>query len=142
MCSPSVHFQEPPSFLFVTHLYYSDLIWVTKLPAQDAPVGFYGTGVTVLGFHGASSLRQRVFYSDARFSIEKEQPPATNSQRAQYASFTRRSCESATSCQWIQLSGYNKRPRIFRYGVFFKNKPAMTYSPTPTKVQYHRREES
>ena len=46
------------------------------------------------------------------------------------------------------FSGYNnfgrcnKRPRIFRYGVFLKNKPAMTYSPTPTKVQYHRREES
>jgi len=37
---------------------------------------------------------------------------------------------------------YNKKPRIFRYGVFLKNKPAMTYSPTPTKVQYHRREES
>ncbi len=151
MCSPSVHFQEPPSFLFVTHLYYSDLIWVTKLPAQDAPVGFYGTGVTVLGFHGASSLRQRVFYSDARFSIEKEQPQLpirsahnTPASRGAHANLPHRvsGYNSATSCQWIQLSGYNKRPRIFRYGVFFKNKPAMTYSPTPTKVQYHRREES
>ena len=42
----------------------------------------------------------------------------------------------------IHIGRHNKRPRIFRYGVFFKNKPAMTYSPTPTKVQYHRREES
>ncbi len=44
MCSPSVHFQEPPSFLFVTHLYYLDLIWATKLPTQDAPVGFVVQG--------------------------------------------------------------------------------------------------
>ena len=47
VCSPSVHFQEPPSFLFVTHLYYSDLIWATKLPAQDAPVGLYDTGLSM-----------------------------------------------------------------------------------------------
>ena len=100
-------------------------------------MGFYGTGVTVLGFHGASSLRQRVFYSDARFSITKERPqlPIRSAHNTPASRDTH--AESAT-----RISGYNKRPRIFRYGVFFKNKPAMTYSPTPTKVQYHRREES
>ena len=120
VCSPSVHFQEPPSFLFVTHLYYSDLIWVTKLPAQDAPVGFYGTGVTVLGFHGASSLRQRVFYSDARFSIEKEQPQLpirsahnTPASRGAHANLPHR------------VSGYNsadttKDPVSFDTGSFSK----------------------
>ena len=35
-----------------------------------------------------------------------------------------------------------KDPVSFDTGPFSKNKPAMTYSPTPTKVQYHRREES
>ena len=44
--------------------------------------------------------------------------------------------------EYNNFGEYNKRPRIFRYGVFLKNKPAMTYSPTPTKVQYHRRKES
>ena len=100
-------------------------------------MGFYGTGVTVLGFHGASSLRQRVFYSDARFSIEKEQPQLPIRSAHNTPASRGAHAESAT-----RISEYNKRPRIFRYGVFFKNKPAMTYSPTPTKVQYHRREES
>ena len=87
MCSPSVHFQEPPSFLFVTHLYYSDLIWVTKLPAPDTPVGFTELGLQYWGFGGASSLRQRVFCSGARFSIEKEQPrPPVRSTRNTLAS--------------------------------------------------------
>ena len=100
-------------------------------------MGFYGTGVTVLGFHGASSLRQRVFYSDARFSIEKEQSQLPiRSARNTLAS------RGAHTGPLIHIGRHNKRPRIFRYGVFFKNKPAMTYSPTPTKVQYHRREES
>ena len=106
------------------------------------PCGFlrhwgYSTGVSRRKFSAATGFLYR-----RTLQHREGATPATNSQRAQYASFTRRSCESATSCQWIQLSGYNKRPRIFRYGVFFKNKPAMTYSPTPTKVQYHRREES
>ncbi len=35
-----------------------------------------------------------------------------------------------------------RTPCLSTWGSRFKNKPAMTYSPTPTKVQYHRREES
>ena len=41
------------------------------------------------------------------------------------------------------IPGYTKNPMSFDMGFSVqKNKPAMTYSPTPTKVQYHRREES
>ena len=35
-----------------------------------------------------------------------------------------------------------RTPYLSTWGSRFKNKPAMTYSPTPSKVQYHRREES
>ena len=43
----------------------------------------------------------------------------------------------------FDISQIYKEPHVFRHGVLgSKNKPAMTYSPTPTKVQYHRREES
>ena len=83
-------------------------------------MGFYGTGVTVLGFHGASSLRQRVFYSDARFSIEKEQPQLpirsahnTPASRGAHANLPHR------------VSGYNsadttKDPVSFDTGSFSK----------------------
>ena len=131
MCSPSVHFQEPPSFLFVTHLYYSDLIWATKLPVQDAPVGFYSTGLSA-----ERILRNSGFSSVVRIRISRR----IESILAAHAAHQRR--EVFAPIPLHHISGYNKRPRIFRYGVFFKNKPAMTYSPTPTKVQYHRREES
>ena len=40
------------------------------------------------------------------------------------------------------IPGYTKNPMSFDMGFSVQNKPAMTYSPTPSKVQYHRREES
>ena len=142
MCSPSVHFQEPPSFLFVTHLYYSDLIWATKLPARDTPVGFYGAGLSA-----EHILHSRGFLQPCAFEYHEELN--LYPRRTQHINFARYShLPPPASHQQIQqrrynnFGEYNKRPRIFRYGAFFKNKPAMTYSPTPTKVQYHRREES
>ena len=142
MCSPSVHFQEPPSFLFVTHLYYSDLIWATKLPVQDAPVGFYSTGLSA-----ERILRNSGFSSVVRIRISRRiesiaAAHVVRQPREVFAPIPPHHISGYSNSEYNNFGEYNKRPRIFRYGVFLKNKPAMTYSPTPTKVQYHRREES
>ena len=68
VCSPSVHFQEPPRFLFVTHLYYSDLICPTKLPAKDPPVGFCSTGLSGAGLSSTGLSIEQTLHSN-RFPI-------------------------------------------------------------------------
>ena len=129
VCSLVFTFRNLPAFFCDTPLLFRPHLG-HQATRTGCPCGFYGTGVTVLGFHGASSLRQRVFYSDARFSIEKEQPQLPI-RSAQYASFTRRFMRI---CHIVSVD-YNlrsqQRPRIFRYGgLFSKIKPAMTYSHT------------
>ena len=94
-------------------------------------MGFYSTGLSA-----ERILRNSGFSSVVRIRISRR----IESILAAHAAHQRR--EVFAPIPLHHISGYNKRPRIFRYGVFFKNKPAMTYSPTPTKVQYHRREES
>ena len=99
VCSPSVHFQEPPRFLFVTHLYYSDLIWATKLPIQNAPVGFYGTGLSSTGL----SMEQTLYGSRL--------PIAAHASASQAAH-----TESTASHQQIQ----QKTPHLSIRGLFQK----------------------
>ena len=106
------------------------------------PCGFYGAGLSA-----EHILHSRGFLQPCAFEYHEELN--LYPRRTQHISFARYShLPPPASHQQIQqrrynnFGEYNKRPRIFRYGAFFKNKPAMTYSPTPTKVQYHRREES
>ena len=95
------------------------------------PCGFYGVGLSA-----ERILRNSGFSSVVRIRISRR----IESILAAHAAHQRR--EVFAPIPLHHISGYNKRPHIFRYGVFLKNKPAMTYSPTPSKVQYHRREES
>ena len=51
-------------------------------------------------------------------------------------------CEATTLLPCSDIPDTQRTPCLSTWGSRFKNKPATTYSPTPTKVQYHRREES
>ena len=101
------------------------------------PCGFYGAGLST-----EHILHSRDFLQPCAFEYHEELN--LYPRRTQHISFARYSHLPPPHhiSRYNNFGEYNKRPRIFRYGVFFKNKPAMTYSPTPTKVQYHRREES
>ena len=51
-------------------------------------------------------------------------------------------CDAASVLRRSGIPDMQRTPCLSTWGSRFKNKPATTYSPTPTKVQYHRREES
>ena len=125
MCSPSVHLQEPPSFLFCD----SSLLFRPHLSLIHAQAAPFSLQMWV-------SINCTCHHTPRSPSYSQELPSKTASIHRSDTTWDR-----CPDCH-IPASAYNKRPRIFRYGVFFKKKPAMTYSPTPSKVQYHRREES
>ena len=101
-------------------------------------MGFYSTGLSA-----ERILRNSGFPTAVRIRISRriESIPAAHAAHQLREVFASTPPPHHIS-RYNNFGEYNKRPRIFRYGAFFKNKPAMTYSPTPTKVQYHRREES
>ena len=101
------------------------------------PCGFYGAGLSA-----EHILHSRGFLQPCTFEYHEELN--LYPRRTQHINFARYShlFPRITSADTTTSANTTKKPRIFRYGVFLKNKPAMTYSPTPTKVQYHRREES
>ena len=106
------------------------------------PCGFlqhwgYSTGVSA-----AQVLCGSWFSIAAHASVLRRNDPS-----CQFAARTIRQLHEALMriCHIVSVDTTQRiqqKTPFFRYGVFFKNKPAMTYSPTPTKVQYHRREES
>ena len=106
-------------------------------------MGFYNTGVLEHEtFRGAHSLRQYAaagFPQQCTLQHHEGVTPAANPQHTQHASFTKPPI--LTPPHHISRQ-QQKTPHLSIRGLFQKNKPAMTYSPTPTKVQYHRREES
>ena len=101
------------------------------------PCGFYGAGLSA-----ERILRNSGFSSVVRIRISRRIESILAAHAAHQLREVFASIPPHHISRYNNFGEYNKKPRIFRYGVFLKNKPAMTYSPTPTKVQYHRREES
>ena len=101
------------------------------------PCGFYGAGLSA-----EHILHSRGFLQPCAFEYHEELN--LYPRRTQHISFARYShlFPRITSADTTTLANTTKDPVSFDTVSFFKNKPAMTYSPTPTKVQYHRREES